>query len=55
MQAIKRIVYLENMVRFVCTADTAQRRALFAELSAARHAAEEYRPYHELNALVRGA
>lgn len=54
MNTLKKIVYLENMVRFVCINDTAQRRACVADLAALRLKANESRPYHQLNAIVRG-
>ena len=54
MRTLEKIVYLENMVRFVCINDTAQRRACVADLAALRSEANENRPYHQLNAVVRG-
>ena len=54
MRTLEKIVYLENMVRFVCASDSAQRRACVAELAALRSEANEHRPYYELNAVVRG-
>lgn len=54
MRTLEKIVYLENMVRFVCIKDTAQRRACVADLAALRSEANEHRSYHELNAVVRG-
>jgi hypothetical protein len=52
--AIKKIVYFEKMVRYVCINDTQQRRACLADLAALRSEANEHRPYRELNAIVRG-
>ena len=53
-KAIESIVYLENMVRFVCLNDTQQRRDCITDLMFLRSKANEHRPYHELNAIVRG-
>ena len=50
---IKKIVYFEKMVRYVCINDTQQRRDCLADLAALRLEANEYRPYRELNAIVR--